>query len=338
MAGLIDCVGRATYSERLMRRLRLSVSLGSALAVSLAFGCATDGDAGTDTGSVPGDDEAGDDESTGADESGGGEQGDTAGDGMDGGDDMPGESGEEEAGDDSTFIANPDGGGVNNECDIWTQDCPEGEKCMPWANDGGGSWNATRCSPLDPNPGQPGDTCTVEGSGVSGIDDCDISNMCWNVDPETNQGTCVPFCEGDEANPLCSDPDNGCSISNDGTLILCLPFCDPLLQDCTEGEACYPEAGGFICSPDASGPDLGAYGDPCEFLNVCDPGFWCADAASVPGCAGSAGCCSAFCDFSEAMADQSCPGFDQGQSCVTFWVEGEAPPGEEDYGLCLIEQ
>ena len=73
-----------------------------------------------------------------------------------------------------SFIQDPDGGGVNIECDIWAQDCPDGEKCMPWANDGGNSWNATRCSPLDPNPGQPGDACTVEGCGVSGIDNCDI--------------------------------------------------------------------------------------------------------------------------------------------------------------------
>src|SRR4029078_9155118 len=36
-----------------------------------------------------------------------------------------------------SFIQNPDGGNVSNECDIWAQDCPEGEKCMPWDNAGG---------------------------------------------------------------------------------------------------------------------------------------------------------------------------------------------------------
>jgi hypothetical protein len=232
-----------------------------------------------------------------------------------------------------SFIQNPDGGNVNNECDIWAQDCPEGEKCMPWDNAGGNSWNATRCSPLDPNPGQPGDACTVEGSGVSGIDDCDIASMCWNVDPETNMGTCVGFCEGSEANPVCPDPGTGCSITNEGVLILCLPFCDPLLQDCGETEACYPEPNGFFCSPDASG-EMGLYGDPCEYLNVCDPGLFCADAAAVPNCAGSIGCCSEYCDITDPMA--VCMG--QGQECTAFYEMGQAPPGYENVGVCVIPQ
>jgi hypothetical protein len=232
-----------------------------------------------------------------------------------------------------SFIQNPDGGNVSNECDIWAQDCPEGEKCMPWDNAGGNSWNATRCSPLDPNPGQPGDACTVEGSGVSGIDDCDLASMCWNVDPETNMGTCVGFCEGSEANPVCPNPGTGCSITNEGVLILCLPFCDPLLQDCSETEACYPEPNGFFCSPDASG-EMGLYGDPCEYLNVCDPGLFCADAAAVPGCAGSIGCCSEYCDISDPMP--VCMG--TGQECTAFYEAGQAPPGYENVGVCVIPQ
>ncbi|MBC8072171.1 MAG: ribulose phosphate epimerase [Deltaproteobacteria bacterium] len=242
-------------------------------------------------------------------------------------------SGEEESGNDSImFIAEPDGGSISNECDIWAQDCPDGEKCMPWANDGGGSWNATRCSPLDANPGQPGDSCTVEGSGVSGIDNCDIAAMCWNTDAE-NIGTCVGFCEGSEANPVCPNPGTGCSITNEGTLILCLPFCDPLLQDCSDTEACYPEPNGFFCSPDASG-EMGAFGDPCEFLNVCDAGLFCADAGVVPDCAGSTGCCSEYCDISDP--NPVCMG--AGQECTPFYEENQAPPGYENVGVCVIPQ
>ena len=38
-----------------------------------------------------------------------------------------------------TFIPNPDvGGGTSIPCDLYTQDCPAGDKCMPWGNDGGG--------------------------------------------------------------------------------------------------------------------------------------------------------------------------------------------------------
>jgi hypothetical protein len=233
------------------------------------------------------------------------------------------------------FIMRPDGG-ANTECDLWAQDCPEGQKCMPWANDGGNSWNATKCSPLDPNPNQPGDPCTVEGSGVSGIDDCDVGAMCWDVDPETNMGTCVGFCTGSAADPVCPDPATGCSVSNEGVLILCLPYCDPLLQDCPEGNACYPEENGFFCSPDASGPDLGGYGDPCEYLNVCDPGLWCAVPEAVPGCQGAAGCCSEFCDISDPAGDDQCMGAAMGQQCTPYYEEGAAPPGYENVGVCTL--
>jgi hypothetical protein len=234
----------------------------------------------------------------------------------------------------SVFIVPPDGGGPTNQCDIWAQDCPEGEKCMPWANDGGDSWNATRCSPIEDSPGQPGDTCTVEGNGVSGVDSCDLAAMCWDVDGETNMGICVGFCEGTEDAPFCSNPDEGCSITNDGVLILCLAYCDPLLQDCAEGSACYPEENGFFCSPDASGPDLGAIGDPCEYINVCDPGGWCANAESVPGCAGAIGCCSGYCDITDPMASDTC--LPDGTECVSWYEEGTAPPGYEDVGVCVI--
>jgi hypothetical protein len=233
------------------------------------------------------------------------------------------------------FIMEPDGGGAMMECDPYAQDCAAGEKCMPWANDGGSAWNATKCSPLDPNPGQPGDPCTVEGSGVSGIDTCDVATMCWDVDPETNMGTCVAFCTGTAADPMCEDPMTICSISNDGVLNLCLPSCDPLLQACPEGQACYPILEEFACFPDAGG-DLGAYGDPCEYLNVCDPGLYCSVPEAVPGCAGSLGCCTEFCDLTDPAGNDQCMGAAMGQECTPWFMEGQAPPGFENVGGCAI--
>lgn len=149
------------------------------------------------------------------------------------------------------IYGSPDGGPSPFECDIFDQDCPEGEKCTAWGSSGG-AWNATRCVPVVDNPGQPGDDCTVEGSAVSGVDDCDIGSMCWNVDSETNMGRCIALCIGDAANPMCADPDATCSITNDGSLVLCLLSCDPVLQDCSEGEGCYPVDDAFVCSPDSS--------------------------------------------------------------------------------------
>lgn len=225
--------------------------------------------------------------------------------------------------------------GSHIECDVWAQDCAAGEKCMPWANDGGNSWNATRCSPIDPMPAEIGGPCTVEGSGVSGIDDCPIASMCWNVHYETDMGTCVAFCQGSEANPLCEDPTARCTIYAEGTLILCHPDCDPLAQDCREGEGCYPVNESFSCTVDASG-QLGELGGHCEFLNACDPASFCANPDAVPGCTGSIGCCSEFCDISVEDPDGQCSL--AGQVCVAWFELGMAPPGLVDVGACVLPE
>jgi hypothetical protein len=222
------------------------------------------------------------------------------------------------------FIGDPDGGPGSIECDIWAQNCPPGEKCMPWADDGGVSWNATRCSPLAPDPAQTGESCTVEGSGVSGIDTCDAASMCWNVDPETNEGTCIAFCVGTENNPICTEPGHVCSVHNDGVLILCVPKCDPIAQDCPDGDACYPVDQAFVCMPDCCG-EMGAYGDPCEFAN--------APPSAVPDCSSDVGCCTTFCHLNE---ENWCPG--AGQECLPWFEPGQAPFGYEHVGLCAVPE
>lgn len=219
------------------------------------------------------------------------------------------------------------------ECDIYAQDCPRGEKCMPWANDGGDAWNATRCVPLDPSPGQPGDVCTVEGSAVSGIDSCDASVMCWDVDPETNVGHCVAFCTGSPADPSCADPANACATIDVGVLNLCLPSCDPLMQDCADDEACYAVADVFVCVTDGS-TEKGMPGDPCDMIDGCDGGSTCVSADVVPDCVAS-GCCSPFCSL--AAGDTPCTdALGPGVVCVPWFEEGAAPPGMEDLGACGI--
>jgi hypothetical protein len=235
----------------------------------------------------------------------------------------------------SGFIDVQDGGSPTFECDPWTQDCPDGQKCNPWANDGG-TWNATKCVPLDANPAQVGDPCMVEGDPKSGLDNCMAAAMCWAVDAETHIGTCVGFCTGTEANPSCDDPGTTCSITNGGSLILCLPVCDPLLQNCVNDQGCYGVGSHFICAPNASQPDAGNYGDPCAFLNVCNPGLFCAAAGAVPNCQGASGCCSEFCDITSAEGAAQCQGAAGGQECVPWFEQNQAPPGFEDVGGCSI--
>ena len=137
--------------------------------------------------------------------------------------------------------------------------------------------------------------------------------------------------------PSRSDVSSTCIVANDGFLPLCLPSCDPISQNCADGEACYPSENGFVCAPDASGPDLGGYGDACEFTNACDPSLLCIGAQSVPGCE-SASCCTHFCDLSDAEPSANCGGVAQGQECVSAFPEGQELPGYEDVGFCTIPE
>jgi hypothetical protein len=241
---------------------------------------------------------------------------------------------DDDEGDDRGFIPHPDGGGTN-ECDLWIDDCPAGFKCMPWANDGGNEWNATRCTPLADDPHAPGEPCTVEGNGVSGIDDCEAHAMCWYVDPDTSMGECVAMCSGSEANPICESTCEYCRLTSAGVLLLCFPYCDPLVQDCGAGEGCYPAGDDFACAPHV-GLKQGAIGDECEFLNVCDPGLACLEGARVPGCEGAVGCCAPFCDV---LAADPCPPLLEGTSCVPWFDEGEQPPcGSSIVGICALPE
>jgi hypothetical protein len=240
--------------------------------------------------------------------------------------------------DDATTISlEPDVPYTPYECSLWDQDCADGEKCMPYANDGGPVWNATMCVPIDRNPRDVGESCTVEGNGVSGIDDCIEGAMCFYVDDE-NEGECVAFCAGNEANPTCDDACSQCNITSDGILTLCLPSCDPVAQDCGEGFGCYPIPEEFACAPDAGGED-GAIGSPCEFVNVCDPGLFCADTALLPACESNIGCCTPFCD---ADAADVCDQMMEGTVCVPWWEEGEEPKEAcletGTVGGCLLPQ
>lgn len=215
------------------------------------------------------------------------------------------------------FIQDPDVG-ETVQCDIFAQNCPDGEKCMPWADDGGSSWNATRCTPIAEDPVDIGGACEAVGGGLSGVDDCVRGAMCWGVD-DTGMGHCVEQCSCTADTPVCATPNTACVITNADVLALCLGVCNPLDPEaCEDGNGCFPVGGLFHCAPDASG-GTGAPGDACAFLNACDPGTFCASTNSVPGCAGSPGCCSSLCTVGESDACLD------GQECVPWYEDGLEP-------------
>lgn len=214
------------------------------------------------------------------------------------------------------------------ECDVFAEDCPAGLKCMPFADNGANTWNNVRCVPVDPNPRAPGESCSVEGTGVSGIDDCEMHALCFDVNDEL-EGTCVSMCTGSQQNPVCP-PGQACSISNGGVLPLCLTECDPLnIVSCPPGDVCVPSGESFLCVFDAS-DEGGQLFDECQFVNGCDPGLLCVSPDGVPACDPQAdGCCTAYCNLT---LPNLCP---PPLPCVPFFEEGLAPPGHEDVGVCF---
>ena len=218
-------------------------------------------------------------------------------------------------------------------CDIFVQDCPEGQKCASVDSDGDGAWDVNTCVEIM-GDGVVGEDCTAEGA--SGIDTCAKGHMCWNLDQEGN-GACVANCAGSPENPSC--PDEGCTrcIISSGPIAICLAGCDPLEQDCNGPELCIgdPNSDGFVCVLDASG-GMAPAGTPCEFANVCNPGTMCAnpDVVPHPACEDSLGCCTPFCNYEQPGAACDALGL-PGTECVPYHEE----PVENcagAVGVCIV--
>lgn len=242
---------------------------------------------------------------------------------------QPADSGSDGDSGGNPFIPYPDGGD-GESCSTVVQDCPDGEKCTVWANDGGTSWNATRCVPVVDDPDGIGEPCLVEGSPFSGLDTCELGAMCFWVDGDTLEGTCIPFCSGTKDVPICDDEGYFCRVTGSGIPLVCVPRCDPLGNDCAPGQACIPYHEDFECTPVPE--DAAAPGEACEFVNGCVPGAMCAAPELVPGC-DSAGCCTMFCDLNDPA-----PPCLPGQTCVAWYAEGQVPGGDPSpLGVCIVE-
>ncbi len=198
------------------------------------------------------------------------------------------------------------------DCDPIGQDCPEGQKCVGTSL-AGETWDANKCVPvLGDLP--PGAACQWDGL-IAATDDCDADSMCW-------AGVCVPFCSGSASDPTCPTS-HVCTIAYAGVIAYCQPTCDPLVQDCAEGEGCFWVGDQFACM---SAAVCDPPGQPCSFIADCCATQICVEAGLAPSCAATF-CCADLCDLDAP----TCP---PGSECVAFFAGG-APPSYEDVGLCL---
>jgi hypothetical protein len=200
---------------------------------------------------------------------------------------------------------------------------------VAFSNLEGEPWNANKCVDQT-GDGQVGDPCNIEGGKYTGVDNCAAGFQCLLTDDDGNDGACVEFCGTDDT---CQTAGARCVVYNDGSLPLCLASCDPLLQDCPQGQGCYGSGSSeFICFKFSGDPGTGLRGDECAFVNQCAPGFVCATGGTVDGCT-TASCCTVFCDLGDADPNANCTG---GEQCVPFFEAGTAPPQYRDVGICAL--
>lgn len=212
-------------------------------------------------------------------------------------------------------------------CNLWLEDCPEGEKCRP--TDGGGPepgwWTTSSCA--IPGAAAVGQPCVRDNGVYAGDDDCELGAICWDVDEISGEGTCVPLCTGAPHEPLCPG-DSRCALLDPMWAAVCLPPCDPLggpiATPCGPAYTCAKVGDTLACLPERVAP--ANLGETCERANDCAPGLACVEGGQIPGCAGER-CCTPFC----SLAAPACPA--QTPSCAPALAQ--APAELADVGLCL---
>lgn len=208
----------------------------------------------------------------------------------------------------SSFVCIPDMGSTIEQCDPMGDDCPDGEKCVWYADpDGGGlRRDAARCIPVtgDVPPFHP---CVLpNGIGPDITDDCDARSYCLEVYGTSNDGFCAPYLRGDYD---CSDYPGSSWAEENGSSFpaACLIYdCDPLdANACDEGMSClhYPAFlyGSRMCwfAPDIVAPPIGS---ACEYATGCGDGNLCLDVFYLEGCADDR-CCTQWCDVDAPSCD-----------------------------------
>lgn len=216
---------------------------------------------------------------------------------------------------------------ADGECDIYGQDCPEGQKCTALGN----NWSTLGCVPVPQFPAKLGAFCAPDGTS----DNCEAGTIC-QYDQMKDNYFCEPLCGCSEANPTCAENER-CVLYNGGILPMCERLCDPLdLGSCEAGEVCIKGewVNDFFCWPDISNEN-GIFRDQCKYANACDPGYSCEEAYLVPGgCPeGVEFCCTPLC----ILGNPLCP---EGGECIDYFGGFGLEPAQclEDVGYCAAKE
>ena len=231
------------------------------------------------------------------------------------------------------------------ECNAGSQDCTPGLKCTPYRCDPQGCCtDSTKCTPVSGVKSY-GEDCYRDG--VAGVDDCAPGLYCMpNGDSSggSGPGDCmqlwIPPAAGIQHHcDQLGRPGEHCFNFNGGSMPVCLPACDPLAQDCAEGEGCYLGLDNFICAdPALPMGQNGQAGAGCDTEQACNPGLLCADASINPACnfpctsVAVCGCCAAACNLASVNPNEFCG---VGEQCSPVFATNPVP-GTENVGVCVI--
>lgn len=224
-------------------------------------------------------------------------------------------------------------------CDIFAQNCPDGQKCAPFGLNDETFFVDTHCVPIVSDPKSLGDSCSTLGNVYDGVDTCAKGLICWDLTSEVgDSGICRAHCSGSIDSPECPPGEAGCpadspcSIFAGGALTLCLTHCNPVSQNCENPlRKCIPDEvnhESFKCVNASDGGLL--FGGVCTVSSDCAKGLFC----SLPDVASecdqdASGCCVPFCDLNNV---QVCPG--EGQECVP-WFDTPSPECSR-VGFCSL--
>ena len=230
-----------------------------------------------------------------------------------------------------------DTGAIGGMCDVYKQDCPAGQKCTGYGPPQTFIPVGIKCVPEIENPKAFDEPCTVGPDGL-GDDNCVIGSVCLDLDYDGN-GFCLPYCTGNKDMPLCESNKTCVKLFFGFDFGNCFDKCDPLIQNCKDGDGCYMDAttvgnSGFVCLPVAQEGMGKVFGDDCFGWSTCEPGYGCVFEQYVPGCDKGL-CCTPWCDTTEM---DPCAKFDATMECIPWYNGVTPPPGLENVGICGIPQ
>jgi hypothetical protein len=216
------------------------------------------------------------------------------------------------------------------DCSDFEQDCPAGQKCVPYSTgDSYFTYADYTCVPVGGDQ-QQGEPCQSSGIETM-LDDCALGSFCvgpdaWSMMPFA--GECALQCTGSPDDPMCPEG-QVCELWGQGGPWTCETPCDPLAPNCEDGQSCHWDYYYFYCMPVIGDVPTGG---PCSYVTECSPGNFCVDANALLDCAGDA-CCTSFCALD--LGDADCAA-QPGTNCVSLFEPDQAPPLYANLGVCVI--